>query len=159
MYISDPFRFELAQAKSKVIVVVKGELPNDNEMPPAIQAYIKAHTYIHTDDGWFWKKLRYALPHKGKRPELRLLPRFLQRHHRQASHGAAASNDRFQLLNGSFNNSTISLQQSDNNTADYDGSGQGLVMLEAARPHHDVAGKKTSRRRSFFGARQRGDEI
>ena len=121
MYISDPFRFELAQAKSKVIVVVKGELPNDNEMPPAIQAYIKAHTYIHTDDGWFWKKLRYALPHKGKRPELRLLPRFLQRH--RPSQGAA--NDRFQLLHtengGSFNNSTISLQQSDNN-ADYYGS-------------------------------------
>ena len=156
LYISDPFRFELAQAKSKVIVVVKGELPNDNEMPPAIQAYIKAHTYIHTDDGWFWKKLRYALPHKGKRPELRLLPRFLQRHHRQASHGAAASNDRFQLLNGSFNNSTISLQQSDNNTADYDGSGSvgfSNIMGSNNVKHNSVSPMPTTTWAGDFGYR------
>ena len=89
-------------------MVVKGELPNDNEMPPAIQAYIKAHTYLSWDDGWFWKKLRYALPHKGKPAGMTILPRFLRRNPR------LPANDRFQLIhteNGSFNNSTISLQQ------------------------------------------------
>ena len=35
------FRFEIAHAKSKVIVVVKGDLPAKEEIPSSIYTYIK----------------------------------------------------------------------------------------------------------------------
>ena len=34
-------------------------------MPEGLQKYIQTNTYLSWDDPWFWKKLRYALPHKG----------------------------------------------------------------------------------------------
>jgi hypothetical protein len=38
--------------------------PQD-EMGSALWDYIKTNTYVTHDDPWFWKKLRYALPHRG----------------------------------------------------------------------------------------------
>jgi hypothetical protein len=46
-------------------VVIKGELPTKEEMGDGLYEYIKANTYLSWDDPWFWKKLRYALPHKS----------------------------------------------------------------------------------------------
>jgi protein toll len=57
--------FDIAYERSKVIVVVKGEMLPKEKMPEGLQKYIQTNTYLSWDDPWFWKKLRYALPHKG----------------------------------------------------------------------------------------------
>ena len=61
------FRFDIAHARSKIIVVVKGDLPHRQQMPDGLYDYIKTNTYLSWKDPWFWQKLRYALPHKGAR--------------------------------------------------------------------------------------------
>ena len=102
------YRFEIARSKSKVIVVVKGDLPSEKEIPEAILTYIKAHTYLSWNDSWFWKKLRYALPHKGVAAPPRFFPTLFGRTRRPT--------DQFRLLhadnghtNQSFTSSTVSL--------------------------------------------------
>ena len=57
--------FQLAHARKRVVVVVHGELPTEDEMGSQMRDYIRANTYLLDTDPWFWQKLRYALPHKG----------------------------------------------------------------------------------------------
>ena len=59
------FRFDIARERSKVIVVVKGEVPPKEKIPENLYNYIQSNTYLSWTDPWFWKKLKYALPHKG----------------------------------------------------------------------------------------------
>jgi len=69
--------FQAAHTKGKrekaqrVILVVHGELPPLSQMDEDLQKYIKANIAIHTDDPWFWQKLRYALPRKRVREKVR----------------------------------------------------------------------------------------
>jgi len=69
--------FQAAHSKGKreraqrVILVVHGELPPLSQMDEDLQKYIKANIAIHTDDPWFWQKLRYALPRKRLREKVR----------------------------------------------------------------------------------------
>lgn len=74
--------FDAAHHKNRVIVVVKGELPPKEQLGPTISKYIATNTYLKDDDPWFWNKLRYALPHRGRKR---------RRHERGAS-------DRMQLV-------------------------------------------------------------
>lgn len=67
-----------------MIVIVLGETPTRDEMGPLMWDYIKTNTYLAADDPWFWDKLRYALPHKGRRV-------FMKRR--------VAGTDKIQLLN------------------------------------------------------------
>ncbi len=59
--------FSAAYQEKRVIVIVLGEVPTKDEMGPLMWDYIKTNTYLPADDPWFWDKLRYALPHKGRR--------------------------------------------------------------------------------------------
>ena len=59
------FRFDIAHSRSKIIVVVKGEMPSKEKIPEGLYDYIRTRTYLSWQDPWFWQKLRYALPHKG----------------------------------------------------------------------------------------------
>ena len=59
------FRFDIAHSRSKIIVVVKGDMPSKENFPEGLYDYIRTRTYLSWQDPWFWKKLRYALPHKG----------------------------------------------------------------------------------------------
>lgn len=69
--------FQAAHSKGKkeraqrVILVVHGELPPLSQMDEDLQKYIKANIAIHTNDPWFWQKLRYALPRKKMREKVR----------------------------------------------------------------------------------------
>ena len=44
--------------------MVYGELPNREDIPEGLFDYIRTSTYLEWGEKWFWKKLRYALPHK-----------------------------------------------------------------------------------------------
>jgi len=56
----------LQDKTQRVIIIVKGELPKIEEMEEDLQKYISLNTYLEADDPWFWQKLRYALPHRGR---------------------------------------------------------------------------------------------
>ncbi len=59
--------FDVAHTRSRIIVVVKGEMPDKEKMPKGLLDYVSSNTFLSWDDPWFWKKLRYSLPHKGAR--------------------------------------------------------------------------------------------
>ena len=61
-------RFDIAHTKSKVIVVVKGDVPSQEETPPSLYSYIQTNTYLESSDPNFLKKLRSVLPRKGSKP-------------------------------------------------------------------------------------------
>ena len=48
----------------RIIIIVRGQLPPNNELEEDLQKYLSLNTYLDSEDPWFWKKLRYALPHK-----------------------------------------------------------------------------------------------
>lgn len=66
------FRTAHAQAVkdncSRVIILIYGDMPSQENMEPDMKAYMKTHTYIKSSDDWFWHKLRYALPHGPSKP-------------------------------------------------------------------------------------------
>merc|ERR1711915_868979 len=69
-------RKAMKEQTQRVVVIVHGEMPDIKEMDEDVQKYLKSNTFIKSDDPWFWKKLRYALPKKrckqkvtGKRKE------------------------------------------------------------------------------------------
>merc|ERR1712241_1164010 len=56
----------LQDRTQRVIIVVLGELPVKDDMEEDLKKYISLNTYLQADDPWFWQKLRYALPHRGR---------------------------------------------------------------------------------------------
>ena len=62
----EEFRAAHAGKRKGIIVVVLGDLPTEQEMGPLMWQYVKSNTYLKHDDPWFWDKLRYALPHRGR---------------------------------------------------------------------------------------------
>ncbi|CAO1328362.1 unnamed protein product [Diamesa serratosioi] len=67
-------RFELRVAllnafdekRSRVIIVLNGELNDIDDMDEDLELYLKLNTYIKWTDKWFWSKLKYAMPHTQK---------------------------------------------------------------------------------------------
>ena len=59
------FRFDIAIARCKVIVIVKGDIPTKEEMPSNIYNYIQTNTYLSSSDSKFLKKLRDVLPNNS----------------------------------------------------------------------------------------------
>ena len=57
----------LSEKRNRVILVVYGPLPEPSAMDPELRAYISLNTYLQWGDPLFWQRLRYALPHKGRR--------------------------------------------------------------------------------------------
>ncbi|XP_037081661.1 LOW QUALITY PROTEIN: protein toll-like [Pollicipes pollicipes] len=57
----------LNEKRNRLIVLVYGELPDPAAMDPELRLYISSNTYLKWGDALFWERLRYALPHKGRR--------------------------------------------------------------------------------------------
>ncbi|XP_050298792.1 protein toll-like isoform X2 [Anthonomus grandis grandis] len=69
------FRVAHAQAEEekriRVIIVLPNGPLKESLLDDDLKAYLKTNTYVSWDDAWFWKKLKYALPHsklKTNRP-------------------------------------------------------------------------------------------
>ena len=52
----------LQDKTQRVIIIVKGELPELNCLDDDLRRYISLNTYIASGDRWFWPKLRYSKP-------------------------------------------------------------------------------------------------
>lgn len=52
----------LKDRNSKLLIIVRGPLDARN-VDRELRAYIRTHTFLRTDDKWFWAKLEYALPY------------------------------------------------------------------------------------------------
>jgi len=51
--------------RQRVILIVVGQLPTDDNIDANLKKYISLNTYLDSEDPWFWQKLRYAMPHRG----------------------------------------------------------------------------------------------
>ena len=52
----------LQDKTQRVIIIVKGELPELSCLDDDLRRYISLNTYIASGDRWFWPKLRYSKP-------------------------------------------------------------------------------------------------
>lgn len=51
----------LRDPRGKLLIVVRGPL-DARSIDRELRAYLRTHTYLKTEDDWFWSKLEYALP-------------------------------------------------------------------------------------------------
>jgi len=54
----------LNEGRARVVMLLYGELPPDEELDSDLKTYISLHTYVKWGDAGFWDKLRYAMPHR-----------------------------------------------------------------------------------------------
>ena len=65
----------LQDKTQRVIIIVKGELPEMNSLDEDLQKYISLNTHLDTGDPWFWQKLRQGDLYKhGQVSNILLLP-------------------------------------------------------------------------------------
>lgn len=64
------YEFRVAQShaavekRSRLIVIMCEDIGDIAELEPDMRDNIRLNTCLKKDERWFWKKLKYALPHK-----------------------------------------------------------------------------------------------
>lgn len=63
------YKKSVAERRNRLIIVKLGDIGDIHTLDATIRSYIRSHTYIESNDRWFWEKIRYALPHQVKDSE------------------------------------------------------------------------------------------
>ncbi|XP_050734015.1 protein toll-like [Eriocheir sinensis] len=53
----------LQDRTNRIIVIVYGKIPSENDLDEKLKLYITTKTYVRWGDNKFWEKLRYIMPH------------------------------------------------------------------------------------------------
>lgn len=56
----------LKEGRARLIVVVLDDIVKEEHLDPELKNYLRTNTYLETSDPWFWDKLRFVLPRRGR---------------------------------------------------------------------------------------------
>lgn len=56
-------KLALEEGRARLIVIIKEEIEDTDQLFPELSLYLKTNTYLKCDDPYFYDKLYYALPH------------------------------------------------------------------------------------------------